>query len=361
MRRRSNRRAFAPCALIFWAFAADYAFATGLELIAERKKTDLIILKNGDQVTGRVLYVQFGMLQVNSAQVGDVSIEWPNVRSLHSIYAFRVERLGGAVYAGVLDTDAQGGNLIVGTGENAVTLPMQEVYRILPYEADVWHRINGSVALGYNYTKSSGVTQGSFDFDARYADVSLEAKLGAHYAATSTPSGDNSDQASIGSSLYFLRPGKNFWALLGSLQRDQNLGIDGRVLFGAALGRHLYQSPRAEIQGLAGLAFDQEWAAGGGNSQGSLEGVFGGEWRVFKFSYPKVNLDTDLLMYPSITSSPRFRSSLNVTLTFKLTDRFSFKFSGFGNYDSRPPSETAQTLDYGVTTSLAYDFGAVVP
>jgi hypothetical protein len=75
LRRRSNRRAFAPCALIFWAFAADYAVAAGVELIAERKKTDLIILKNGDQVTGRVLYVQFGMLQVNSAQVGDVSIE----------------------------------------------------------------------------------------------------------------------------------------------------------------------------------------------------------------------------------------------------------------------------------------------
>jgi Protein of unknown function, DUF481 len=89
--------------------------------------------------------------------------------------------------------------------------------------------------------------------------------------------------------------------------------------------------------------------------------VFGGQWRVFKFTYPKINLNTSVLLFPSITDSPRVRATLNVALTFKLTDRFSLKLTNFGNYDSRPPSAEAVTLDYGVNTSIAYEFGNVVP
>ena len=337
------------------------AFAAGLAGASERAKTDVITLRNGDQVTGRILYAEFGILQVNSAQTGELSIEWPNIRSIRSSYAFRVERLGGKYVAGVLGTDPEGKNLLVGSGDQTATIPMQDVYRIVPYESDFWQRINGSVGLGYNFTRSSDVTQASFDFNARYSDVSLEANLAAQFASTHTSGDNNADQSSITSSVYFLRPGPNFWGLLSSLERDQNLGINGRVVFGAALGRRLYQTPDTDLSGIAGLVFQQEWATGGGNSQGSLEGVFGGDWRIFKFSYPKLNLDTSLLMYPSITDAPRFRATLNITLTFKLTDRFSIKLTEFGNYDSRPPASTAENLDYGITSSVAYDFGAVVP
>jgi hypothetical protein len=330
-------------------------------LSAERAKTDLVTLTNGDRITGRILYMQYGILQLSSVHEGSLSIEWPSVRSIQSDYSFRVERLGGEYVAGVINTDADGKNLIVGAGAQAAVIPMEQVARVLPYEANFWQRIDGSVSLGYNFTKSSGVSQGSFDFNSEYTDAALEAALEAHQSATHAPQGNSSDQSQITSSLYFLRPGPNFWGLLGTLERDQNLGIDGRVLLGAALGRHLYQTGDARLQGIAGLVVDQEWAAQGGKSQNSLEGVLGGEWRVFKFNYPKTTLDTSLLLYPSITEAPRVRANLNITLTFKLTDRFSIKLSEFGNYDSRPPAAGAQTLDYGVTTSVGYDFGAVVP
>jgi hypothetical protein len=55
LRPRGNWRALAQCALIFCTFAADAALAVDLPTIPERAKTDVIILKNGDQVTGRDL------------------------------------------------------------------------------------------------------------------------------------------------------------------------------------------------------------------------------------------------------------------------------------------------------------------
>jgi Protein of unknown function, DUF481 len=340
--------------LIFCALWLDPATA------AERAKTDVVTLKNGDRITGRILYLKFGILQVNSAHTGGVSIEWPSVRSIQSNYSFRVESFGGAHYAGLISTDPDGKNLLVASGESAVTIPMQEVTRVLPYESDFWQRINGSVAFGYNFTRSSDVSQLSFQFDEQYSDEIREAQLTAQFASTRSSSGDDSTQTEVASSLYFLRPGRNFWGFLSSLQRDQNLGIDGRVVVGSVLGRHLYQATDARFNGIAGLALDQEWSTDGAKSHSSLESVFGGRWRVFKFTYPKVNLDTSLLLFPSITDAPRVRASLNVTLTFKLTDRFSLKLNQFGNYDSRPPSVQAVTLDYGINTNLAYEFGNVV-
>jgi hypothetical protein len=328
---------------------------------AVRAKTDIVTLQNGDRITCRILYLKFGLLQVNSAHTGSIAIEWPSVRSIQSNYSFRVEKFGGQHFAGMISTDPDGQNLLVGTGENTVTIPLQEVTRILPYESDFWQRINGSVAFGYNFTRSSDVSQLSFQFDEQYSDESREAQLSAQFASTRSSSGDDSTQTDISSNLFFLRPGPNFWGLLNALQRDQNLGIDGRVVLGSVLGRHLYQTGDTRLLGVAGLAVDQEWAVDGGKSHSSLESVFGGQWRVFKFTYPKINLNTSLLLFPSITDAPRVRATLNVTLTFKLTDRFSLKLSNFGNYDSRPPSAQAVTLDYGVNTSIAYEFGSVVP
>jgi hypothetical protein len=341
--------------LLLCALWADSAIG------AERAKTDIITLQNGDRITCRILSLKFGLLQVNSAHEGGISIEWPSVRSIQSNYSFRVEKFGGEHFAGAISTDADGKNLLVGTGGDTVTIPMQEITRMLPYESDFWQRINGSVAFGYNFTRSSDVSQLTFQFDEQYSDESREAQLNAQFASTRSSSGDDSTQTDIASNLFFLRPGPNFWGLLNELQRDQNLGIDGRVVLGSVLGRHLYQTGDTRLLGVAGLAVDQEWATDGGKSHSSLESVFGGQWRVFKFTYPKINLNTSLLLFPSITDTPRVRATLNVTLTFKLTDRFSLKLNNFGNYDSRPPSAEAVTLDYGVNTSIAYDFGNVVP
>jgi Protein of unknown function, DUF481 len=350
-----NWRWFGRLALLLCALWADAAMS------AERAKTDIVTLQNGDRITCRILYLKFGLLQVSSAHTGSISIEWPSVRTIQSSYSFRVEKFGGEHFAGVISTDPDGKNLLVGTGAGAVAIPMHEVTRVLPYETDFWQRINGSVALGYNFTRSSDVSQLNLQFDEQYSDESREAQLTAQFASTRSSSGDNSTQTNVTSNLFFLRPGPNFWGLLNALQRDQNLGIDGRVVIGSVLGRHLYQVEDSRLIGVAGLALDQEWGTDGGESHSSLESVFGGQWRVFKFTYPKINLNTSLLLFPSITDAPRVRASLNVTLTFKLTDRFSLKLSDFGNYDSRPPSAQAVTFDYGVNTSIAYEFGNVVP
>lgn len=144
--------------------------------------------------------------------------------------------------------------------------------------------------------------------------------------------------------------------MLGSLDRNEELGIESRVQVGAAVGRRFLQRSDAELTGFAGVSFNQEWSTGAAGSQQSLEGVLGAQWRVFRFSDPETSLDLSLLAYPSLTESGRYRSELSTTLSRELVDDLTFDISLYGSYDSQPPDVSAEESDYGVVTSLGYKF-----
>ena len=326
--------------------------------IAEREKTDVITLKNGDRLTGRILSAQYGILQLSSRGAGLVSIEWPSIQAISSKYMFRVEKAGGQHYEGLIYTTE--GEFHVNTSTGEFTIPLEDVSQILPYESNFWQRVYGDISLGYSYAKISGVGQTSFEFDANYADARLEATLNASVLATQDSSGTSTNQDDISSTVFFARPNRNFWGYIGELQRNRSLGVDGRATVGTVIGHRMLETGTTRVLGYAGLVYDQEWAAGGSGSRSSLEGALGGTWRVFQFNYPKVSLDSDLIVYPSITESPRYRISADMALTTKISSRFAIKLSGYLNYDSRPPEASATSTDYGVVTSLAYQFGSIV-
>ena len=353
---RKDSRAF--CALVaLLCGALAWRAAAGAET---REKTDVITLHNGDRFTGRIISAQYGYLQLDSKHSGSLSIEWPSVLSIETHYDFRVVRFGGMHYAGHIRTTADGTGLIVGSGTSAVTVPMAEVSSIAPYEESFWSRVDGDVSLGYAFTKASDITQGNLGFNATYSGNDIQASIQATSVLSRDSSGTTTDQDTIQGTAFFLRPSPNFWGFLGTLQRDQTLGIDGRVVAGVALGRRLIETYKSEVVGIVGVVYNQEWPTGGSGSSSSAEGVIGGEWRIFKFSYPKISLDTSVLIYPSITESPRVRGTLNITLTYKFTERFALKFTEYGNYDSRPPEPNAATTDYGITASISYSFGPVI-
>ena len=72
----------------------------------------------------------------------------------------------------------------------------------------------------------------------------------------------------------------HFWpeSLIGSAERDQELGIDARLVGGAVLGRRLVEGPHTELSGTVGVVGSQEWIAGSSKAQANVEGVVGAAW-----------------------------------------------------------------------------------
>ena len=62
---------------------------------AQRDKTDVIVLKNGDRVTGEILELEYGLLRLSTDDMGTINIEWSAIASIDSQYTFDVQRAGG--------------------------------------------------------------------------------------------------------------------------------------------------------------------------------------------------------------------------------------------------------------------------
>ena len=331
--------------------------ACGLAWGYARDKTDIVMLRNGDRLSGDIVSLEFGILTLKTDNMSTLSIEWPAVQSVTSKFDFAIERRDGSRYHGVIATTADGADLMVESEEGAARIPMQEVERISRFSPQFWDRINGALAVGFSYTKSSAIQVGSVNFNANYRSTTVDSNLAFSANTTKDSSGKTTNRALITSGVQFLRQSRNFWGLLGSLERDQALGIDARLTGGAALGRRFVQSNFTEVTGIAGLVATEEWIVDNPSSKTSLELVLGGSWQVYKFIDPKTRLDLGLYVFPSLTESGRYRSTGNLALTHKFPHDITLGLTGYLSYDNQPPDPTAEKSDYGITLNVGWTFG----
>ena len=333
------------------------ACACGLAWGYARDKSDVVTLRNGDRLSGDILSLEFGILSLSTDNMSTLSIEWPAVRSVTSKFEFAIERRDGSKYHGVITTSDDGADLIVQSAQRTTRFPMGEVERISRFSPEFWDRINGALAVGFSYTKSSAIKVGSVNFNANYRSTTLDGNLAFSANSTTDSSGKTTDRVLLNGGVQFLQQSRNFWGLLGSLERDQALGIDARLVYGAALGRRFVQSQFTELTGIAGIVGTEEWVVGESTPKASVEAVLGGNWQVFRFIDPKTRLDFGLYVFPSLTESGRYRSTGNLSLTHKFPHDVTLGLTGYLSYDNKPPEPTAEKSDYGVTLNVGWTFG----
>jgi putative salt-induced outer membrane protein YdiY len=320
-----------------------------------RDKIDVITLKNGDRVTGEIKGLEYGQLELSTDDMGTINIEWDAIDHIDSNYVFDVETIGGERYSGVIGTTPQGTVTVASSGGTGEIDPGR-VTRIAQLEANFWSRINGSFSAGYSFSKSSDVTVISGGFDAAYRSEDMAASLSIDVNSTTSPEQGQQDRDKIGFTYQWLLEDRNYWAGLASLERNEELGIDARTQLGGGFGRYVRQTSHSELQAFAGATYTREWVTGAEDSQDSAEGVVGGVWRIYRLNTPKTSLTSQLVLYPSLTESNRYRVNADVSLRKEIIKDFFFELSFYYDYDSEPPGEATASDDYNITTSLGYSF-----
>ena len=322
-----------------------------------REKTDAIFLINGDRITGEILELQYGQLSVKTDSVGTVSIDWLDITRIESGHNFFVESNAGNRYSGSIAAAPESGHILVTGQSAAVNLPVEDVAILSQLEAGFIERLDGSISLGFNQTKSTGVSSLSFGFDTEYRSDKNIASLAGSLNSTDTDESGTLVQYTVSLANQFLRPGDHYWLAIASYESNEQQGIDGRLGVGAARGRYWVRKSDAEFSTFAGAVLTQEWATGGSNdNQQSVEGLLGLQWKVFRFHDPKTSLTSRLLFLPGLTETGRYRSTATVSLDHELVKDFYIDLSFNGSYDSDPPDVTADSVDYTVGTSLTYKF-----
>lgn len=322
-----------------------------------RDKVDVVVAFNGDRMTGEIKSLAYGRLSLETDYMGTVQIEWPDVTRVESPQEFLVEDTDGNLLYGKIARDAESGYLAI-QGADHVTrrVAMPNVARLSQSEDRLLDRVHGSFSLGFDYTKASDITVLSGSFNTNYRGPKSSWSLGVDLNSTRDPTQGTLDRDSVKYSYRWLQPGARFWAGLSSIERNEETGVEARILVGGGYGSYFLQSSSNEVAALVGIAATQEWATGATGDQASLEGILGAEWRVFDFATPKTNLTAKAVLYPSLTESGRYRTDASISLRREIISDFYLDLSLYQSYDSDPPDLEAEKSDYGFITSLGYSF-----
>ena len=205
---------------------------------AAAQKTDVIVLGNGDQVTGEIKKLNHGLLQLSTDHMGTVEIEWAHIDNVTSTKSFVVELEDGDRFFGTLELARdEGVSEIVGPARESVEMP--GVVEMTPLKRSIWAQIDGSIDLGFSFTQANTVTTWTAAANAAYrARDYLTAVRYSSYVNTQEHA-DAITRNVIDLALSRFIGDRWFGFGIADFLQSTELGVDLRTTAGGGLGRHL--------------------------------------------------------------------------------------------------------------------------
>lgn len=320
------------------------------------EKTDIVILDNGDRITGEVKKLEFGKLTFKTDDMGTVSIEWDKIAQVTAKEHFEVELESGRVYFGSLSASQSEEGLVITSDSTSNDVYRPLVIRITPIKQNIWARMDGTLSIGFNFAQSSSILQ--FNSDARLTYRGRIWAAETYYNTVNTLQKDKEPAQRNDFSVIGNRYLPNRWIVNSnfSLQQNSELGIDLRLLFGGSAGQNIIQTNQNRLTLLGGMVINQEWKDGGAGSQRTIEGQVGYTFRRFKYDDPKMDLNSDLTVYPDIINWNRVRLEFNFSIAWEIIKDLDLKTTIYESYDSTPPETAAAKNDFGINLTIGWTF-----
>lgn len=338
---------------IVFALAA-IGFGTIVSSAHARQKTDLVYLTNGDRITCEIKQMDRGILQVSTNDIGTLNIEWEDVDSLNSVYQFRVEDHIGQKYFGALFLRHDGMLEVIEAGQTERVQHI-DVVAITPLEASFWQQLDGSINVGFSYTKSNTLAQLTSDiYVRRRTDIRLF-ELDMSSITTGQEGTETERRENLTFTYSRLFDGPLFLTWNTGAQTNDELGLDLRVQFSGGLGMKWIQSNHNDLMSTGGLSVNREWSKNA-DGQTNLEAFISVAHAVFRYDYPKTDITTQFTVFPSLTDWGRIRGELDVSASREIVKDFTIVLTFYDSYDSDSPDPTADKNDYGLVMSLGWTF-----
>ena len=326
-----------------------------------RESTDVIVMKNGDHLTGTIKGLNAGVLYVSMEYIlGTSSLQWSKVARLESKQLFLVKTEDGSVYTGTLNTaNIPGGQPVTievaETSGQEVEVDRSRIVVMEVTSTKFFQRFNGSINTGIIYTKGNQATQYSLGSQVTYprerwaAAASYNSTLSASTGATASAR----NQLDV-SAFRLLRWNNWFYEGLGNFLQSSEQGISSQITAGGGIGRYLKNTKQARISVLAGFAGQNTNYQQNIGPQHLASGLIASNVQFFRFN--KTNAKVTTAFLPVISQSGRVKFNMNATYYLKLTGNLSWNLSFYGNWDSQPPTDLSGS-DYGSSSGLSWTFG----
>lgn len=351
-KQRPNRfpwKGIAACAL---------ALALWCSPVMAFQKTDVIVLTNGDRLTGEIKSYERGRLKLSTDGMGTIYIEWPYIASIRSDKMLEMELDTGDRLFGSVHPTESGEGIVVQTGLSASVVRQVDVVEITPIRETFWARLDGNIDFGFSFTQAN--TQVDYTLNAstvyRTRKNSFSADLSSFIRTQQQTRNTNRQDVVLG----YKRDVSNRWFYSGvtSFQKNNELSLDFRTAVGGGAGRTLIRNNAVVFSALGGAVYNRERFSGAEESYNNLDALGTVDFQWFTFGDNETDLSTRFSLMPSLTTPGRFRLDLTANVKREIIKDFYFSINLFETYDSDPPQPDPETEpkknDFGITASVGY-------
>jgi hypothetical protein len=329
-----------------------------------REKTDVVVMENGDRLTGEIKGLSAGVLTISLDYVdGNLSLQWSRVARIESNQLFLLQTQDGTMRTGALSTAAAeaGRPVTIQLVEAAdVHVPIERSQIVVMQETDerFLDRLSGDVNVGLVFTKGNDTTQYTLGSDVEYVQERWGAELSYNSNLSASTGANTSTRNQLMAKVWRRLPWNNFYyaGLAGFLQSSVQ-GINHQLTLGAGLGYFVKNTDRARISVLGGFAWENTNYRSTGIPLGE-EKIYGAllSSRVRLYFFKRTNLDITAYVVPAISDPGRVFLRTNAAYYLKLFGRLTFDLSFYGNWDTQPPLHLPAS-DYGYSSGVRWTFG----
>jgi hypothetical protein len=330
-----------------------------------RESTDVIVMRNGDHLTGTIKALNGGVLYVGLPYVVQtLSVDWSKVAHLESKQLFLVRTEDGSVYNGTLNSSETAANRpieveVTETPEKEVKINSVQIVDVAQTSEKFLQRFTGGLNFGSIYSKGNETIQYNISGLVAYPRQRWGAQAGLSSNLSAASGTNTSTRNQLTFNAFHLLPKKNyFYGGFDNFLQSAEQGISSQNAIGGGIGRFLTNTNRNVISVLVGAAWQNTVyspTVAPIPTQKVATAMISGNVKLFRFN--KTNLDLSAIALPALSDPGRVFVSTNATYYIKITGSLSWNVSFYGNWDTQPPGNLPGS-DYGTTSGISWTFGS---
>lgn len=328
---------------------------------------DVIVLKDGDRITGKIVKKDGADVYIESKNFGKVTLKWDMVASVEGQESLNVVLEGDKTVKGVLRA-SDGKVEVVGTGESVPVSAVvalrndaeEKAYQrmLKPKILDLW-AITGGLNLAGNIGNAETST---ITTPVNFVRVSRTSKTTAYFnsiRSRATVDGRNelTAQAVRGGWAYSRNLRKRLFAnFFNDNEYDRFQSLDLRTVLGSGLGYDFWKGERGRLALLGGAAWNREKFSpldAASFARNSTEAYWGNDFN-FKLN-SRTNLTQAFRMFNNLSNGGEYRVNFDIGATTALTKWLSWNVSVSDRFLSNPVAGRKKN-DFLYSTGFGFTF-----
>lgn len=318
-------------------------------------QTDVLILRNGDSITGEFKDLQRGIVTFKTDAMSTISVKWPRVITAWTDKQFEIRLQDGRIFVGTMaGTDS--GQVVIQAASDTVSVHTETVVSMVRLRRTFFQRLDGNLNLGLNFTQQNAKVDITFSGEVRY-NIPLN-----HYQFNFDGTFSRQDAVSNitrrSFTFFYAREVTKradwFWAVTAGNQENSQLGLEDALSVGTGPGRFFIQSNRMELAMWIAPAIRREnYVNDDPRTVYPLAWVT--DFQLFNWAGLSTDLSSRLSVAPVLNDSGRWQISFTANLNRELLNQLYLTIGITEIYDSKPPTDTNKN-DFSLTSSLGWTF-----